>query len=176
MGFLDALKKLLPKEEPLPWDAQSVCLPFLTVRLPAGWRFTQATWRSARALGPGEQPVEFYFTADTENRPMTPRDAESARPEILRLMGGLVKHDAGLNATPAQSVLPNGVLWTEANEVKGAERWFVVYLANLQPRAAEFKMRMAQICMRTRVPVSVGALGDERLETLRGVMRSVEWA
>jgi hypothetical protein len=51
MGLLDVLKKLLPREHPLPWDAQSVRPPFLTVRLPSGWRFTEANWSRARAVG-----------------------------------------------------------------------------------------------------------------------------
>ena len=87
----------------------------------------------------------------------------------LDLMRGLVRHDAGFKSTPTHATLPNGLLWTEAMEVKGAERHFVMYVLKLQ------EARTAQICLRTSVPVSSGALGAERLETLRGVLRAVEW-
>jgi hypothetical protein len=170
MGFLDKLKeKLLPKEVPFPWDAQSVRHERFTMRLPEGWRFTRADWARAAAVGPGNQAVQFYYSVRTKNAPETPQDIERARPKMLELLGMLVKHDAQLNATPTQSVLPSGVLWTEASEVKGDQQEFVVYTTHLQPA------RVIQLSLRTSVPVSSGSMGAERLETLRGVLRSVEW-
>ena len=169
MGFLDALKKLVPKTEPVPWDARCLRHPAFTLRLPEGWRFTQADWDRATVRGPADQAVELYYSGQQEDMPTTPEAIERARPKYLELMRGLVKHDARLKATPTQSVLRNGVLWTEASEVKGAEQQFVVYTIHLQPA------RLIQLTLRTSIPVSSGALGAERLETLRGVMRGVEW-
>jgi hypothetical protein len=169
MGLLDALKGLLPKSEPFPWDPQSIRPPQFTLRLPEGWHFTEADWRSAKAAGPAGQSVDFIYTAHVKGVPASVEELQRAQPKYLEMQGMLVKHDAGLKAAPSSSVLPNGVLWTEASEVKGAEQRFVVYLMRLQPA------KMMQLCVRTSIPVSSGALGAERLETLRGVLRGVEW-
>jgi len=176
MGFLGKLKeKLLPKEEPFPWDAQSLRHRIFTLRLPEGWRFSKADWRSAVAAGPAGQAIELYYTVTEPDARYTAEQAESIRPKVLEMMRGLVRYDAQLKATPTQSVLPNGVLWTEASETKGTEQRFVFYLTNLVLREPEYRERSATICLRTSLPVASGALGSERLETLRGVLRSVEW-
>lgn len=175
MGFLDVLKKLAPKSEPMPWDARSVRHELFTLRLPEGWRFTQADWGRATAVGPANQAVTFYYSARSEQAPGTPQEIEKARPNMLKLLGMLVKHDAGFKSTPQQSVLPSGMLWTEAEEVQGADRQVVIYTATLQPRATQRAARIVQLSIRTSMPVSSGALGAERLETLRGVLRAVEW-
>ena len=175
MGILDALKKLLPKEEPLPWDAQAIRHVLFTLRLPEGWRFTHADWGRATAAGPADQAVQFYYSAKSEGAPATPDKIERARPKMLELLGMLVKHDARFKATPTQAMLPDGVLWTEASEVQGAAQQFVIYIANLQPEAPQRAARIVQLTLRTSVPVSSGSLGAQRLETLRGVMRGVEW-
>ena len=164
MGFLDALKKLVPKSEPMPWDLQTIRHPQFSLRLPEGWRFTSADWGRAAAIGPANQQIELFYSVRMQPQ-LTAQDA----PKLLDLMRMLVRHDAGLNSTPTQSTLPNGVLWTEASEVKGTEQQFVVYVLKLQ------EPRTAQICLRTSVPVASGGLGAERLETLRGVMRAVDW-
>lgn len=164
MGFLDALKKLVPKSEPMPWDAQTIRHQQFSLRLPEGWRFTQADWGRAAAIGPANQAVELYYSARAQPG-LTSQDV----PKLLDLMRMLVRHDAGFNSTPTQATLPNGALWTEASEVKGAEQRFVVYV--LKPQEA----RTMQVCLRTSVPLSSGGLGAERLETLRGVMRAIEW-
>jgi len=137
MGFLDALKKLVPKSEPMPWDAQSIRHPLFTLRLPEGWRFMQADWGRAAAVGPGGQALDLHYSAQTENTPETQQEIEGAQPKMLELMRMLVKHDA--------------------------------------PRTAEHPARTAQLCLRTSVPVTSGALGAERLEALRGMLRSAEW-
>jgi len=175
MGFLDVLKKLVPKSEPMPWDAQSVRHELFTLRLPEGWRFTQADWMRAEAAGPANQAATFYYSARSELAPETPQDIEKARPKLLELLGMLVKHDARFKAMPTQTVLPNGMLWTEASEVQGAAQQFVVYTLNPQPQRAGRPALVVQVSLRTSVPVSSGALGAERLETLRSVVRNVEW-
>jgi hypothetical protein len=164
MSFLDALKKLVPKGEPIPWDAQSIRHQQFSLRLPDGWRFTKADWGRAAAVGPADQAIEFFYSAQAQ-----PGLTSQETPKLLELMRMLVRHDAGFGSTPTQATLPNGVLWTEASEVKGAVQQFVVYVLRLQ------EARTMQICLRTSVPVSSGGLGAERLETLRGVMRAVEW-
>ena len=164
MGLLDALKGLIPKGEPFPWDPQSIRHPLFTLRLPENWRFTRADWGRATATGPAGQTVEFYYSGRAQ--PVTAKDM----PKMLELQGMLVKHDAGFKSAPTQSTLTNGVLWTEASELKGTEQQFVVYVLKLREEGT------MQICLRTSVPVSSGALGAERLETLRGVLRSVEWS
>src|SRR6185503_1262181 len=63
MGFLDVLKKLVPKSEPMPWDPQSVRHGLFTLRLPEGWRFSGADWSGGEAIGPAGQMVRFYFSA-----------------------------------------------------------------------------------------------------------------
>jgi hypothetical protein len=153
-----------PASGPMPWDARSIRHGRFTLRLPEGWQFTQADWGRAAAVGPANQALQFSYPVRAQPG-LTPRDA----PKLLELMGMLVKHDAGFNSAPSQMTLPNGVLWTEASEVKGADQQFVVYLLKLEEEAT------TQICLRTSVPVSSGALGRERLETLRGVLRNVEW-
>lgn len=175
MGFLDALKKLVPKSEPMPWDAQSVRHALFTLRLPEGWRFTRADWDRAAATGPANQSVEFYFAPQGVKPKPAPEEIEGARPKVLELMKMLVKHDARLDATPVQTVLPNGLLWTEASEVRGTEQRFVAYVMNLRPGATEHPGMCPMICLRTSVQVTSGALGAERLETLRGALRAVEW-
>jgi hypothetical protein len=169
VGLLDALRGLLPKGEPFPWDPQSIRHPQFTLQLPEGWRFTEADWARAKVAGPAGQSVDFHYTPQAKGVPTTAEELQRAQPKYLELQGMLVKHDAGLKATPSSSVLPGGVLWTEASEVKGTEQRFVVYLMRLQPA------RMMQLCLRTSIPVSSGALGAERLETLRGVLRAVVW-
>lgn len=164
MGFLDALKKLVPKSEPMPWDVQTIRHQQFSLRLPEGWRFTRADSGRAAAIGPADQAVELFYSVRTQPG-LTSQDA----PKLLDLMRMLVRHDARFNSTPTQATLPNGVLWTEASEVKGTEQQFVVYVLKLQ------ETRTTQICLRTSVQVSSGRLGAERLETLRGVMRAVEW-
>lgn len=164
MGLLDAFKKLIPKSEPLPWDPQEIRHPEFTLRLPEGWRFTMADFREARASGPADQKVEFRFSFQ-EQPSLTPESG----PELLKLMGKLVLHDAQLNARPIQATLPNGLLWTEASEAKGAEQHFVVYVMKMR------EQRTAQIVMRTIYPVSGSGFVSERLEALRGALRAVEW-
>lgn len=164
MGFLDALKKLVPTAEPMPWDAQTIRHRQFTLRLPAGWRFTRADWARAAAIGPADQPIELFFAV----RPQPGLTSQDA-PKLLDLMRMLVRHDAKLSGTPTQATLPNGVLWTEASEVKGTEQRFVAYVLKLQEYGT------VQICLRASVPLSSGAIGAERLETLRGVLRAVEW-
>lgn len=162
MGLLDALKGLLPKGEAFPWDPESVRHPKFTLRLPEGWRFTRADWGRATAAGPAGQAAELYYSTRGSNAAATPE-------KMLELMRGLVRHDARFKTSPTQSILPNGVLWTEASETQGANQHFVVYLARLLPAL------MIQVCLRTAVPATSGALGAERLEMLRGALRSVEW-
>ena len=164
MGFLDALKRLVPKSEPMPWDARTIRHQQFTLRLPDGWRFTRADWSRAAAIGPADQAVELSYLV-RKQPDLKSQDA----PKLLDLMRMLVRHDAGINSTPTQATLPNGVLWTEASEVKGSEQQFVVYVLKLQ------QPQVTHICLRPSCPVSSGGLGAERLETLRGVMRAVEW-
>jgi hypothetical protein len=173
MGFLDVLKKLVPKSEPL--DPHTLRHELFTLRLPEGWRFTADHGRSATAMGPANQAVTFYFNWGAEGIPTTAQEIERRRPEMLKLLGTLVKADARFKATPVQNVLANGVLWIEASEVQGADQQFVVYTANPQPERPQRPAMLIQISLRTSVPVSSGALGAERLETLRGVLRKVEW-
>jgi hypothetical protein len=165
MGLLDALKKLAPKSEPMPWDVQTIRHRQFSLRLPEGWRFTKADWGRAAAIGPADQAVELFYSVRAQQE-LKPQDT----PKLLELMRMLVRHDAGLGSTPTQVTLPNGTFWTEASEVKGTDQQFVIYLLKLQ------ETRSTQICLRTSIPVSSGALGAERLDTLRGVMRAVEWA
>lgn len=176
MGFRDVLKKLFPEREPLQWDAHSVRHPLgIALRLPEGWQFTAFDEVTADASGPGNQAVKFYIRAQFLSMMPSPEEIESFRPKALELMKGLVKHDSQLNATPVQKVLPSGVLWTEASEVKGAEQHFVAYAVNLQPRDAKYEGKCPMICLRTSVPAGSGALGAERLEKLREVLRTAEW-
>ena len=128
MGLLDALKSLVPKGEPFPWDPQSVRHPAFSLRLPESWRFTKADWGRATAVGPAEQLVELYYSVRADDAPQTEQEVERARPKMLELMKMLVKHDARLNSTPLQNVLPGGVLWTEASEVANGKQQFVAYL------------------------------------------------
>jgi len=164
MGLLDAFKKLIPKSEPLPWDPQEIRHPEFTLRLPEGWRFTMADYLDAQASGPADQKVEFHFSFQEQ-----PNLTLESGPELLRLGSMLVQHDAGLKAKPVQATLPNGVLWTEASEAKGAEQHFVVYVLKMREK------RTAQIVMRTIYPVSGSGFVSERLEALRGALRAVEW-
>jgi hypothetical protein len=165
MAFLDSLKKLLPKHEPMPWDAQTIGHPHFRLRLPEGWRFTRADWDRAAAVGPADHGVELFYSV-RQQRKLTPEEM----PKVLELMRMLVRHDARLKTAPTQATLPNGVLWTEASEVKGVEQQFVVYVLNIQ------ETRATQICLRTSVPVASGNLGAERLETLRGALRAVQYS
>jgi hypothetical protein len=164
MGLFDVFKKLIPKSEPVPWDPQEIRHSDFKLRLPEGWRFTKADWLEAEASGPADQKAEFRFSFQ-EQPNLTPESG----PKLLKLMGMLVLHDAKLNAKPAQATLPNGVLWTEASEAKGAEQHFVVYVMKLREK------RTAQICLRTIYPVSGSGFVAERLEALRGALRAVEW-
>jgi hypothetical protein len=164
MGLFDVFKKLVPRSEPLPWDPQEIRHPEFKLRLPEGWRFTAADYREAQASGPADQKAEFHFAFQAQPN-LTPESG----PELQRLMGMLVKHDAQLNAKPIQSTLPGGVLWTEASEAKGTEQHFVVYVMKLRDRST------AQICLRTIYPVSGSGFVAERLEALRGALRAVEW-
>jgi len=164
MSFLDGLKKLLPQGEPLPWDAQTIRHADFTLRLPDGWRFTRADWGGAAAAGPADQALQLFFAARRQ-----PRLTSEDMPQLLDLMRMLVRYDAKFKSTPTQATLPNGVLWTEASEVKGTVQQFVVYV--LKP----YETRSRQVCLRTSVPVSSGGFGAERLETLRGMMRAIEW-
>lgn len=173
MGLLDVLKKLVPKSEPL--DPHVLRHELFTLRLPDGWRFTRDDGRTVAAVGPANQAATFYFNWGAEGVPATAQEIERARPKMLELLGMLVKADARFKATPVKNVLPSGVLWIEASEVQGAEQQFVIYMANPQPRKPQRPAMLIQISLRTSVPVSSGALGAERLETLRGVLRNVEW-
>ena len=164
MGFLDALKKLVPASAPMPWDERTIRHPRFSLRLPEGWRFTGADWRRATAVGPADHSAELYYQAQGQPG-LTSKDV----PKLLELARGLVRHDAGFKSTPAQSALPNGVLWTEASEVKGSEQGVVVYALKMDGAG------IAQICLRTTVPVSSGKLGAERLEALRAMLREVDW-
>ncbi|MGQ0509363.1 MAG: hypothetical protein ACT4P9_02010 [Betaproteobacteria bacterium] len=164
MGLFDVFKKLVPKSEPVPWDPQEIRHSDFTLRLPEGWQFTEADWLEARASGPSGQVVEFRFAFQAQPN-LTPESG----PKLLKLMRLLVQHDAGLNAEPKQATLPNGVLWTEASEAKGAEHHFVVYVLKLREK------RTAQIFLRTIYPASGGGFVAERLEALRGALRAVQW-
>jgi hypothetical protein len=164
MGLFDAFKKLIPKSEPLPWDPREIRHPEFKLRLPEGWRFTMADFREAQASGPSEQKVEFHFSFLAQPN-LTPESG----PELLKLMAKLVLHDAQLKAKPTQATLPNGVLWTEASEAKGAEQHFVVYVIKMGDK------RTAQVRLRTIYPVSGSGFVAERLEALRGALRAVEW-
>ena len=173
MGLLDVLKRLAPKSEPL--DPQVLRHELFTLRLPVGWRFTRDDGRTASAVGPANQAVTFYFNWGAEGVPTTAQEIERRRPELLESLGMLVQADARFKATPVKKVLPNGVLWIEASEVLGADQQFVIYTGNPQPERPQRRAVLIQISLRTSVPVSSGALGAERLETLRGVLRGVEW-
>jgi hypothetical protein len=148
----------------MPWDVHTIRHQQFSLRLSEAWRFTRADWGRAAAIGPADQTLELFYSVRTQ-----PASTSQDVPKLLDLMRMLVRHDAGFASTPTQATLPNGVLWTEASEVKGTEQQFVVYVLKVQ------ETRTTQICLRTSVPVSRGGLGAERLETLRGVMRAVEW-
>jgi hypothetical protein len=164
MGLLDALKKLVPKSEPMPWDVHTIRHQQFILHMPEGWRFTRADWGRAAAIGPADQAVELFYSVRTQ-----PESKSQDIPKLLDLMRMLVRHDAGFSGTPTQATLPNGVLWTEASELKGKEQQFVVYVLKAQGT------RSTQICLRTSVPASSGGPGAQRVEALRGVMRAVEW-
>lgn len=164
MGLFDAFKKLIPRGEPLPWDPQEIRHPEFTLRLPEGWHFTKADFLDAQASGPADQKVEFYFSFQ-EQPQLTPESG----PKLLKLGEQLILHAAKLNAKPIQATLPNGVLWTEASEAKGAEQHFVVYVMKMREK------QTAQIVLRTIYPVSGSGFVSERLEALRGALRSVKW-
>lgn len=176
MGVLDFLKKLFPPGDGNPllaMEPQCVRYKYLTLRLPTGWRFTNADGRSFTASGPGGCAVEFFLAGI--NAPggggVKAEEFENKRKDIVRLMGKyfLESKSAG------ETILPTGVLWMEATDIQGPNQRLRIALLNPRPRNQEWVPPMLQVTC-TMPGVSAGeGFGAERFEALRSALRSAEW-
>lgn len=178
MGILDFLKKVFPPGESplLAMEPQCVRYQWLTLRLPAGWRFTQADGRGFTASGPGSCSAEFFFAnvikgARERGQRLRAQEFENERKNLVQLMG---KHFLE-GKSGGETILPTGVVWMEATDAQGQGKRLRIALLNPRPRNQEWIPPMLQVtCTIPGGPSSEG-LGADRFDALRAALRSIEW-
>jgi hypothetical protein len=178
MGLSDFLKKLFPPGESplLSMEPQCVRYQWLTLRLPAGWRFTQADGRSFTASGPRGYSVGFFFAnvikgAHERGQRLRAQEFENERKNLVQLMS---KHFLE-GKSSGEAILPNGVVWMEATDAQGQGKRLRIALLNPRPRTEEWIPPMLQVtCTIPSGSSSVGLAAD-RFEALRAALRSIEW-
>jgi hypothetical protein len=169
MGFLDFLKDLFPPgENPLRgMEPQCIHYKWVTLRLPAGWRFAQADGRSFKVIGPGDCSVDCLFSGllhDDHN--IRARDFEK------KYKKGIVQSTSKYfleSKSVRDEILPTGVLWLEATDLKGQTQQLRIALLNPRPQNMEWLPPVLLVtCMMPGTP-------NERFEVLRNALRSAEW-
>lgn len=173
MGVVDFLKKIFPpgKNPLLAMEPQCVRYQWLTLRLPADWRFTQADGRSCKASGPGGCSAEF-FIVPAFNRYVDVQKVERNRAHFAKIMRNYIFK----SRVAVETILPTGLLWMEASDIQGQEERLQIALFNPQSRNPEFLQPTSlQVTCTMRRASAGAAFSAERFEQLRGALRSIEW-
>ncbi|HET9405533.1 MAG TPA: hypothetical protein VFO57_13215 [Burkholderiales bacterium] len=178
MGLSDFLKKLFPPGESplLSMDPQCVRYQWLTLRLPAGWRFTQADGRSFSASGPGSCSVAFFFAnvvkgAHKSGQRLRAQEFEDERKNLVQLMGKYFLE----GKSGGETILPTGIVWMEATDTQGQGKRLRIALLNPRPRNQEWIPPMLQVTCTTPGGSSRESLGADQFEALRAALRGIEW-
>ncbi|MEA3193695.1 MAG: hypothetical protein QOD26_2028 [Betaproteobacteria bacterium] len=163
MGFLDALKKLIPENKP-PFTVEPQCLKdmFVTLLAPTGWQISHVDNYNFRISGPGGCTAEFFITRINGK-------VDTAQVERNRAAISKVQRDFVLKGDVQESVLPNGVLWMEQVGKEGLH----VVAFNLKPRIPGLTT-LPGIDLNCKMPAGA-PFRAERLEALRGMLRSAQW-
>jgi hypothetical protein len=163
MGFLDALKKLIPENKP-PFTVEPQCLRdvVVTIRAPAGWQISHVGNYSFRVSGPGGCSAELSIART--NQVVDRTQLEKNRAAVAKLVRGYI-----LKGKVEETLLPGGVLWMESSESDALH----VVAFNLQPRSPEIRT-LPSVDLKCKLPVDA-PFRAERLEALRGMLRSAEW-
>jgi hypothetical protein len=168
MGFGDFLKNLFPQgENPLQaMEPQCLRYRWVTLRLPTGWRFTQADGRSFRITGPGDCLVDGFFSDVSRGRHyVMARDFDQKRDEIVELAS---KHFLeGKSLRP--EVLPAGALWLEAADTKADRQRLRIVLINPRPHNQE---RLPPMLL---VTCTASGAPSDAFRALRDSLRSAQW-
>src|SRR3954453_21256309 len=157
MGVLDFLKKLFPPgENPmLGMEPQCVRFRWLTLRLPPGWRFTEADGMNFKAAGPGDCAVDGFLAGV---------HGSGKAGDLVRLMS---EHFFRKGSAPAETVLAHGVVWLEAVEGRGKEK--TLRLALIKPKPGEGGRLPPVLQVTCTLP------GTSAAEALRAALRSAQW-
>ena len=174
MGVVDFLKKIFPpgKNPLLAMEPQCVRYQWLTLRLPAGWRFTEADGRSFKASGPGGCSVDFFLSGISDgDEALRASKFEKKRKGLIQLLG---KHFLE-GKSGGETVLPTGVIWMEAADTRGKDKRLRIALLYPKPRNSEWVPPILQVTCTMPAASAGDAFGAERFEALREALRSAEW-
>jgi len=176
MGLLDFLKKLSPPAPPvnnptLAMEPQCVRHRWFTLRLPLGWRFTEADGFRATASGPGGCSADFFLAIINKEKALEPEEFEQNRKVFVQLMGA--GHLDG--KTGGETMLPTGVAWMETIDTYRQKRRLRIALLNTRPRNRELSPAILQVTCTIPEAAADDGFGAERFEVLRTALRSIEW-
>jgi len=173
MGLLDILKKLSPPagNPTLAMEPQCVRHKWFTLRLPLGWRFTQADGFNATASGPGGCSVDFFLAIINKAKGLEPDGFEQNRKVFVQLMGA--GHLDG--KTEGETILPTGVAWMETVDTYRQKRRLRIALLDTRPRNQELSPAILQVTCAIPEATADDGFGAERFEVLRTALRSIEW-
>lgn len=171
MGVVDLLKKIFPpgKNPLLAMEPQCVRYQWFTLRLPAGWRFTEADGRSFKASGPGGCLVDFFLAGLKGG--IKASDFEKNREGLIQLLGKYILEEK----SGGETVLPTGVIWMEAADTRGKDKRLRIALLNPKPRNIEWIPPILQVTCTMPAASAGDAFGAERFEALREALRGAEW-
>jgi len=175
--MLDFLKKLFPPAEKpknplLGMEPDCVRYEWLTLRLPTGWRFTEADGYYCKASGPGGCSFDIFFSRiGSEDYGAKAVKFEKHGKELLEMTSRSFLEVESAAAT----TLPTGVLWMEATATAGKVDRLRIALINPKPRNSELLPPILMLNCTLPAGTAASPFGAERLEALRAALRAAEW-
>jgi len=180
--MLDFLKRLFPPAEKpknplLGMEPGCVRYEWLTLRLPTGWRFTQADGPHCEASGPGGCSVNIFFARiggqgiGGESYAAKAAEFEQNRKALLEMAS---RQFLQVEAA-AVKTLPTGVLWMEATDSAGKADHLRIVVINPKPRNSELLPAFLTVDCTLPAGSATSPFGAERLEALRAALRGAEW-
>ena len=174
MGVIDFLKKMFPpgKNPLISMEPQCVRYEWLTLRLPAGWRFTEADGRGFKASGPGGCVVDGHLARVTlGSEKIRTADFEKKRKVVVQFLHKYVLE----GKSRGETILPTGEIWMEATDTRGRDKRLRIALFNPKPRNAEWIPPTLQVTCTMPASSAGDSFSAERFQALRDALVSAEW-